>query len=524
MKHLQKFYKKGVKVLIIILIGFLSGALGSFVTLQLYQKQGNQATNNNSGTVTQTSYKNENSTTQAVNKVKDAVVSIITYSSSSSRQSSVFNADDTNSDSDNQQIASEGSGVIYKKDDKDAYLVTNTHVINGASKVDIRLADGTKVPGEIVGSDTFSDIAVVKISSEKVTTVAEWMSKEYACSYADALHPFLAPGQKVKVTRKDTESPWQLVCEKSGPVDERWVELTEKAADFTPAANASKQRSVLEALAQGAMRLSELSATIPGARSAVTALQKKGIVEVRTQRQIRGSQEGLGTTLSSGVAPRPQQLTEGQESALAAIEAAQNVAQGDVVLIDGVTGSGKTEVYLSAIEKTLAAGKGAVVLVPEISLTAQTVGRFRSRFGEQVAVLHSKLSLGERFDQWDLIRQGRARVVVGARSALFAPIQNPGLYIIDEEHEASYKQDSLPRYHAREVAAQMACLRGAALVLGSATPSLESLYRTAQGSWRDTNWTRVAMTERPGVAVLPQVQVVDMASQFKNGGTFCLKR
>ena len=174
MKHLQKFYKKGVKVLAIILIGFLSGALGSFVTLQLYQKQGNQATNNNSGTVTQTSYKNENSTTQAVNKVKDAVVSIITYSSSSSRQSSVFNGDETNSDSDNQQIASEGSGVIYKKDDKDAYLVTNTHVINGASKVDIRLADGTKVPGEIIGSDTFSDIAVVKISSEKVTTVAEF--------------------------------------------------------------------------------------------------------------------------------------------------------------------------------------------------------------------------------------------------------------------------------------------------------------------------------------------------------------
>ena len=173
MKHLQKFYKKVVKVLAIILIGFLSGALGSFVTLQLYQKQGSQATNNNSGTVTQTSYKNENSTTQAVNKVKDAVVSIITYSSNS-RQSSVFNTDEANSDSDNQQIASEGSGVIYKKNDKDAYLVTNTHVINGASKVDIRLADGTKVPGEIVGSDTFSDIAVVKISSEKVTTVAEF--------------------------------------------------------------------------------------------------------------------------------------------------------------------------------------------------------------------------------------------------------------------------------------------------------------------------------------------------------------
>ena len=172
MKHLQKFYKKVVKVLVIILIGFLSGALGSFVTLQLYQKQGNQATNNNSGTVTQTSYKNENSTTQAVNKIKDAVVSVITYSAN--KQSSVFGTEESNSDTDNQQIASEGSGVIYKKNENDAYIVTNTHVINGASKVDIRLADGTKVPGEIIGSDTFSDIAVVKISSEKVTTVAEF--------------------------------------------------------------------------------------------------------------------------------------------------------------------------------------------------------------------------------------------------------------------------------------------------------------------------------------------------------------
>lgn len=172
MKHLQKFYKKGVTFLIIILIGFLSGSLGSFVTLQLYQKQVSQAANNTTNTVTQTSYKNENATTQAVNKVKDAVVSVITYSAN--RQNSVFGNDETDTDTDSQQVASEGSGVIYKKNGKDAYLVTNTHVIKGASKVDIRLADGIKVPGEIVGSDTFSDIAVVKISSEKVTTVAEF--------------------------------------------------------------------------------------------------------------------------------------------------------------------------------------------------------------------------------------------------------------------------------------------------------------------------------------------------------------
>ncbi|EJG42110.1 serine protease do-like htrA [Streptococcus pneumoniae 2070335] len=143
--------------------------MGSFSITQLTQKSSVNNSNNNS-TITQTAYKNENSTTQAVNKVKDAVVSVITYSAN--RQNSVFGNDDT--DTDSQRISSEGSGVIYKKNDKEAYIVTNNHVINGASKVDIRLSDGTKVPGEIVGADTFSDIAVVKISSEKVTTVAEF--------------------------------------------------------------------------------------------------------------------------------------------------------------------------------------------------------------------------------------------------------------------------------------------------------------------------------------------------------------
>ena len=167
------------------------------------------------------------------------------------------------------------------------------------------------------------------------------------------------------------------------------------------------------------------------------------------------------------------------------------------MLVDGVTGSGKTEVYLAAIERALADGRGALVLVPEISLTAQTVGRFRSRFGDEVAVLHSRLSTGERFDQWDLVRSGRARVVVGARSALFAPLREVGLIIIDEEHEGSYKQDKSPRYHAREVAAELAQARGAALVLGSATPSLESLARCRAGVFRGARWTRVEMPERP---------------------------
>ena len=346
--------------------------------------------------------------------------------------------------------------------------------------------------------------------------VARWMAHEYACPLPDAVRPFLAPGQKVKVTRDALGEPWRLVTDSVGAVDERWAGLAPAAADFTPAHNAARQRAVIEALAEGPQRVAELSATIPGAAAAVTALARRGVVLVERRRQVRGAADA--TSLSSAAAPRPAALTDGQRAALSAIDAARAAARGDVVLVDGVTGSGKTEVYLDAIERSLADGRGALVLVPEISLTAQTVGRFRSRFGDDVAVLHSRLSAGERFDQWDLVRRGEARVVVGARSALFAPLADPGLIIIDEEHEGSYKQDKSPRYHAREVAARMARERGCALVLGSATPSLESLGRCRAGSWGGVTWTRVSMPERPGGARLPEVRVVDMAEQFRGGG------
>ena len=170
MKNLQTSSKKWGQLLLVILISFFSGVLGSFTTLQLSQKQNTSPTNTT--TVSKTAVKNENSTTQAVNKVKDAVVSVITYSANS--QNSLFGSAETDTDTNTEQVSSEGSGVIYKKEGNFAYLVTNTHVISGAKKVDIRLADGTKVPGEIVGSDTYSDIAVVKIAADKVTTVAEF--------------------------------------------------------------------------------------------------------------------------------------------------------------------------------------------------------------------------------------------------------------------------------------------------------------------------------------------------------------
>lgn len=352
--------------------------------------------------------------------------------------------------------------------------------------------------------------------------VAQWVAQEYASSLADAVRLFLPPGFTAKMVRDEASGVWALQQARVEPVDDCWVRITEQGRAYEPRKNAHAERAVVEALLKGPMRQVELGLAVSGVSTVVKRLEKKGVVACERKERLRGSSV---TELSSARAPRLglEHLTSGQLSALRAIEDARAQGQGGVVLIDGVTGSGKTEVYLEAIERTLAAGKGACVLVPEISLTAQTVGRFRNRFGDAVAVLHSRLTLGERRDQWELVRTGRARVVVGARSALFAPLANPGIYIIDEEHESSYKQSSSPRYHAREVAARLAQVHGCPLVLGSATPSLASLARCDSDSrgaafaGEGPAWTRVSMPERPGGRPMPEVQVVDMAQEFSQG-------
>ncbi len=213
-------------------------------------------------------------------------------------------------------------------------------------------------------------------------------------------------------------------------------------------------------------------------------------------------------------------LTEGQSQAVHAIEDAMANAAGECVVIDGVTGSGKTEVYLRAIRAALERGQGAIVLVPEIALTPQTVARFEGRFGETVAVMHSRMTGGERYDQWSDVAQGRKRVVVGARSALFCPMENLGLIVIDEEHEGTYKQESAPRYHARDVAAWMARELGATLVLGSATPSVETLCRTTA----DPSWHRVSLPGRANGKPMPPVRIVDMAREFGSGSRSMFSR
>lgn len=211
---------------------------------------------------------------------------------------------------------------------------------------------------------------------------------------------------------------------------------------------------------------------------------------------------------------RPSTLTTEQNLALGAINCA---APNSVILVDGVTGSGKTEVYLQAIEKVIARGKTAIVLVPEISLTPQTVARFESRFPGEVAVMHSKMTQGERRAQWFWIAEGNAKVVVGPRSALFSPLKNVGIIVIDEEHESSYKQESAPRYHAREVAREFVRLSGGVLVLGDATPSIDALYLAKH----EPNWQRVVLSRRATGAKMPCVEVVDM-TKLEKGGRFIL--
>ncbi|MBM6756442.1 primosomal protein N' [Collinsella tanakaei] len=359
------------------------------------------------------------------------------------------------------------------------------------------------------------------VCSAYAGAVAYWMSREYVAPLAECLRLFLPPGGTPRL-RHAADGSYELEPPAVPEVRERVVSLTPAAADYLPPARAVRQRQLMEALACGPVTTRELNLLYTDLSAAIRALEKRGVVEVRERRAWRGIDDQ--TTLSSARSSAPAALTAGQSAALGEIERAVDDGADDVILVDGVTGSGKTEVYLAAIEHVLAAGRTAIVLVPEISLTAQTVGRFRSRFGGAVAVFHSRLSAGERLDQWDMVRTGAARVVVGARSALFCPLSDLGLIVIDEEHEQSYKQGSSPRYHAREVAAQMAHLGGFPLVLGSATPSAEALHRCRVGEYLGQRWCRMEMPERAGAGRLPDVIVADLRREFAGGARSIFSR
>ncbi len=239
------------------------------------------------------------------------------------------------------------------------------------------------------------------------------------------------------------------------------------------------------------------------------ALAKLGYVRIEEEAVHRdpAGEESFALT-------QPLELNPEQEAALAAVNAAYDAGESRPILLQGVTGSGKTEVYLQAAARVRAQGKGVLILVPEISLTPQTMARFKSRFADDpasVAILHSAMSDGERFDEWHAIRRGRARIAIGPRSAVFAPVQQRGLIIVDEEHDGSYKQENSPRYHGRDLAVLRARMEGAAIVLGSATPSLESLYNVQTGKY-----SMLRMEKRADGQHLPLTRVLDMRSEPKD--------
>jgi len=272
---------------------------------------------------------------------------------------------------------------------------------------------------------------------------------------------------------------------------------------------AVKQAALLSALADKAepMPWAEARQAAGCAKAAADALVAKGLAEWQQVEVKRRPIPHRETAPSS-----PLKLTAAQESALKAIKGSRD--KPAVFLLHGVTGSGKTEVYLQALAETVKRGRRGIVLVPEIALTPQTIDRFASRFPGRVAVLHSKLSLGERFDEWQRIRDGECDVVIGPRSAVFAPQPDLGLIVIDEEHEWTYKQaDKSPRYHARDAAIKLAGLTGATVVLGSATPDVESYYHAQM---KDYHLLRLPERVVPKEgAPLPQVEVVDLRDELK---------
>ena len=265
-----------------------------------------------------------------------------------------------------------------------------------------------------------------------------------------------------------------------------------------------RQRDIaVHLLAGGCAELqSDLLRLTGASHSSLASLADKGLVEITSQEVQRLPRLTGGLEEHKRHTPNTH-----QREAIERVCEAIGDGRHRVFLLDGVTGSGKTEVYLRSIEQVLNLGKSAIVLVPEISLTPQTLERFEHRFPGEVAVLHSRLGPGERYDQWRGVREGRYRVVVGARSALFAPVSDLGLIAIDEEHEPSYKSDIAPRYHARDVAEVRARMAGAPLILGSATPSFETLQRARAGRYEHLDLPR-RIDDRP----MPSVEVVDMRS------------
>ncbi|HEY4235285.1 MAG TPA: primosomal protein N' [Lacipirellulaceae bacterium] len=326
--------------------------------------------------------------------------------------------------------------------------------------------------------------------SPAILRLTQWMADYYLCPWGQVLEAVVPAGVRQQAGTRDV-----TLLSVSADV----------AAKITQLKLSAKQMEVLRTLAASPRPLTaqQVAARAECTIGPINALRKKGFVTETVERLRRGE-------FAEDVIQRepPHELNDDQTAALGAIHDALQAAEHRTILIHGVTGSGKTEVYIRAIEEVVRFGRQAILLVPEISLTPQTVGRFRARF-DRVAVLHSHQSDVERHEHWRRIARGEVEVVVGARSAVFAPTPHLGLIVLDEEHESTFKQESAPRYHARDVALRRATDQKMPLVLASATPSLESWHRAQRGEFQLVEMPRRVL-ERP----MPAVRTVDLRDEI----------
>jgi primosomal protein N' (replication factor Y) (superfamily II helicase) len=351
----------------------------------------------------------------------------------------------------------------------------------------VGLADHSDLPGDRLAEPLEALEAGVP---PELVALGRWVGEEYCSTTARGLGLVLPPGVGTGAEARRVR-----------PLVELEVAATEEGLEAIARGErlGLRQRAVLRSLAAGPKLARQLAASAGSDRATLRRLEARGLVTTRdVERRRRHSSPGVGA-VREGV-----ELTVDQKAALGAV--VQGLPRrGDdpssrSYLLHGVTGSGKTEVYLEAARAALERSRGAIVLVPEISLTPQTMDRFRRRFGDSVALLHSRMPAGARYDEWRRLRSGEARIAVGPRSVVFAPVRDPGLIVIDEEHDSSYKQESDPRYDAREVARRRAAEAGAVLLCGTATPRPES--------WHELD--RLELPERVDGRSLPPVEVVDM--------------
>ncbi len=384
------------------------------------------------------------------------------------------------------------------------------------SKVLVPFGNGGKLTEAfVVGLKETSDFEVKDIAkleenlSNKQIALAKWMAKRYFCNVSECIKLMLTPGTRNKNKEKRIQDKTINCVYLKKDIEEIEFEIeTEKV-------KSEKQKRVLNFIKDNeGVTVPEIEMFTDCARGIVNTLVKNGYLEIVEKRIERNPLLGRDCEKTYKL-----KLTEEQENAYKSVEETIDKEEYKQFLLYGVTGSGKTEVYLQLIEKVLEIGKNAIVLVPEISLTPQMLDRFISRFGkEEIAILHSKLSIGERHDEWERIREKKARIVIGARSAIFAPIENIGIIIIDEEHDSSYKSETNPRYNAKEIAKVLAKENQAPLVLGSATPDMTTFYNaTNEDAFGNTKIQLLTLTKRANHSSLPKVEIIDLKQELANG-------